>query len=374
MKVHVDAVEASKAIKAVGSVIGSRPVSNVLAGIQMTTLNEGPDSELILRATNGAVDITRVIPCGADERGSVLLDGKKLAAIFSTLPNGQVEIAAEEGKPAATIKTKGRAKFTLAITSGELPARPDVGEESLTATMNADDLKSALDTVKYAVATDQTRMILTGILLEVYGDKMNAVALDGYRLALSQKPCESNAESEGVKVAIPGESLAAVMAALDGSREATIVSDGKQLMVKGEYAYTTTGLLVGEYIDYRKIIPRDYKASIRFLGRDMLDALKRANALGKINLVKLGLQDAMAVVESNTASDAFYEEVPCQHSGDDMDTAYNVKYFMECLNATDADELQLDLISPVSAGVVRRTDGQRELHLMLPVRIMNGGE
>jgi DNA polymerase-3 subunit beta len=235
--------------------------------------------------------------------------------------------------------------------------------------MSADDLEAALSTVKYAIATDQTRIILTGVLLEVYADKMNAVALDGYRLALSQKPCVSDIMAEHESCVVPGESLPVIMAAIDGAREARIESDGKQLRVQTEYGQATTGLLVGDYLDYRKTIPRDYRASIRFFGRDMVNALKRANALGKVELVKLTLRDAMVVVESNTASDEFYEEVPCQHSGEDMRTAYNTKYFMECRNATDADELQLDLVDKTTAGVIRRTDGEKELHLLLPVRL-----
>lgn len=369
MKIHVDAVEAAKAIKAVTSVIGVHPVAQVMSAVQLRVLNEGPDGELILRATNGSVDIMRVIPCGAEETGEVLLDGKKLASIFSTLPSGQAEIVAREGQNAATIRSKGNAKFTLSVTGGEMPARPVVGEDGAAVVMNAEDLRNALETVKYAIATDQTRMILTGILLEIYKDKINAVALDGYRLALSQKPCE--ADGEETKLVIPGESLAAVLAALDGSMEARMETDGKQMLVRTDYTTVTTGLLVGDFVEYRKIIPRDYKCSIRFLARDMLDALKRANAVGKIPLVKLRMEDTQAIVESNTNDASFYEEVPCQHSGDDMNTAYNIKYLMELLGSTKTDELQLDLISPTSAGVIRRTDGEKELHLLLPVRVVN---
>lgn len=374
MKVQVDAVEAAKAIKQVGSVIGSHPVSMVLSSVQLTTLNEGPDSELILRATNGSVDITRVIPCRADEAGSALLDGKKLAAIFGTLPSGMVEINVPAGKPAATVKASNRVKFTLAITSGELPSRPVIGDNGFTATMNASDLKGMLNTVKYAIATDQTRIILTGVLLEVYADKMNAVALDGYRLALSQKPCVSDVVEEFEKCVIPGESLPVVAAALDGADEVNLESDGKQLRVWTEFGQATTGLLIGDYIDYRKTIPRDYKASIRFFGRDMMESLKRSIAIGKVSLVKMSLTDAMTIVESNMEGDSFYEEVPCQHSGESMSTAFNVKYFMEALNATGANELQLDLISPTTAGVIRRTDGEKELHLILPVRVKSSDD
>ena len=367
MKIYVDTGEALKAIRAVGSVIGAHPVSLTMSSIQFTVLNEGADSEVILRATNGSIDVVRVIRCGAEECGSVLLDGKKLAAIFAVLPSGVTEIAAEAGKSAATIKTKGKGKFTLAVTNGELPARPEIGDGGFAVTMSASDLKAALGTVKYAIATDQTRMILTGVLLEIYAGKMNVVALDGYRLALSQKPCELYGDE--TRVVVPGESLPAITAVLDGAGEVRLESDGKQLRVLTENGQTTTGLLVGDYLDYRKTIPRDYKGSIRFLSRDMMGAMKRSAAIGAVDLVKVGLTDAMAIVESNMEGNAFYEEVPCQHSGDDMSTAYNVKYFMEALNATDADELQLDIISPVSPGVIRRTDGEKELHLLLPVRV-----
>lgn len=373
MKVQVDSAEALKAIRDACSVIGPRPVSQTLSSIQITSMNEGHD-ELILRATNGSVDIVRLIPCETEETGTVLLDGKKMAAIFSTLPSGKTTILASEGKPSATVRASNMAKFTLAITNGELPARPVIGDDGFTATMSADDLEAALSTVKYAIATDQTRIILTGVLLEVYADKVNAVALDGYRLALSQKPCVSDVMAEHESCVVPGEALPVIMAALDGAKEATVESDGKQLRVQTEYGQATTGLLVGDYLDYRKTIPRDYKASIRFFGRDMMESLKRSIAIGKVSLVKMSLTDAMTIVESNMEGDSFYEEVPCQHSGESMSTAFNVKYFMEALNATGANELQLDLISPTTAGVIRRTDGEKELHLILPVRVKNSDD
>ena len=373
MKVTIERDRMSKAVNAVAKVISSRPVREIMGGIHLVA-NE---DVLELGATDGAVDIMERVSCRVDEPGEVVIEGKKLTEICRSMPVGEIVIHADDSKPNVIVRSKNGSKFTLAKMNGDFPDREALGESTgVTVTISGYALREALNTVKYAAAIDQTRPVLTGVLMEVKpDDKLQAVALDGFRLALCQKECEvSGVTGEVAKLILPISAVNAVINECQTDDDITITTDGKSAKFTMYGGEIVTTLLAGEYIDYRKIITRDWKCSSRFETSAAVEALKRASIVansGKNHLVRLTFRDGGMLMESNSHVDSFSEEVPCQHSGEEMRTAYNTRYFLETLTATNAEEVQLDLTSELAPGVVRMTNGQREVHVILPVRVAN---
>ena len=149
-------------------------------------------------------------------------------------------------------------------------------------------------------------------------------------------------------------------------------ADSKSVHVATESAELNSGLIAGDFMDYKKIIPREWKTSIRFDGSMFYGALKRAEiAASKNKLIKLSIRDGEIRMQSNDPTMSFDEVIPCQKSGDDVDTAYNIRYAMDVVNAIETDEVQLDMNAPTQPGVLKPVDGGKELHILLPVRVVN---
>ena len=373
MKVIVEQKLADRAIKSVSTVIASKPVQAIMGGIRFVA----DGGTLSVSATNGNVDVLCNVSCDVVEPGEVVLDGKKVASMFSTLPSGAVKINADIGKPNVTIQGVGGSKFTVAKIEGDFPEREPMNEDGVTAVEIAGgDLWTVLNTVKYAVATEESRPVLTGVLMEIRPEgAVQCVALDGFRMGVCRRDCRVNGElAEERAIILPITAVNAIVGNCEESQTVHLYTDGTAIRAVMDGMEITATLLAGTYADYKPIIPREWHCSARFMVDSMSDALKRALVIsnsGKNNLVKLTVHDGSVLIESNSPTDSFSEEVPCQHSGDDMRTAYNAKYMREVLTATRGEEMQLDLLDGLKAGVMKPVNAGRELHILLPVRVVN---
>ena len=364
MKVRMNSTLASKASKMVSGAISPRPVIAAGAGI---LLEASKDNQTVtMTATSGQYTVKRVVRCEVQEEGTALIDGKRLATILGNLPASDVVLTVQgEG---ATIKSGG-AKYNLALMAGEFPKREDAPGD-VKATINAGALRQMIETVKYAVSTNETRLVLTGIFMEIGRGSMTAVALDGFRMGVVREECDTEGE-QGVVVPAPAAVMMAEACKGNEDEGAEIVTDGKALTFKLQGAEVSTVLYSGDYIEYKKIIPHGGKTSVRFSRTDLLNAIKRADIVsGKKKLIRVMLTESGIEVMGNDAGDSFHEVVPCMKQGEDMETAYNLHYVLDALSATNADEMQLDLESGVKAGVMKPVDGRKELHVVLPVRIV----
>lgn len=372
MKIELQAKETSKALKMVTAAIDARPIVPIMAGIRIQT--DG-DSSVILTASNGQRQVTRRLAATVKEAGEATVDGKKLAQMFNSLPGSTIIMDAPDGKPSMTLKS-GSSKFTIALLTGDMPSRPGVNtEEAATAELYAADLLEGLSRVRYAVSTEATRMELTGVYTTISDGTMNFVALDGFRMGVSRKNC---AETSGERsVVVPAETVDQIIAMCNDAAPGEFVfveTDSKTIHVQTETADLNSGLIAGEYPDYKKIVPRDSATSIRFDADMLVNALKRADiAASKSKLIKLSVRDGEMQIRSNdpTNTATFDEIIPCQKMGDDVETAYNIRYALDVMNAISTEEVQLDLKTPVSPGLLKPVNGGKELHILLPVRVVN---
>lgn len=370
MKIELQAKETSKALKMVTAAIAAKPIVPVMAGIHIQTVDDG---QVLLTASNGQYGVQRKLAATVKEAGEATVDGKRLAQMFTSLPGSTITIDAPEGKGNVTIKS-GSAKFTTAELTGDMPTRPDVNKEEVaTAELNAAELLEGLTRVRYAVSTEMTRMELTGVLVQITGGAVTFVALDGFRMGVCRKMC---AETSGERdIIIPAESADQIIAMCQdaaANESVFMEADSKSVHVATESAELNSGLIAGDFMDYKKIIPREWKTSIRFDGSMFYGALKRAEiAASKNKLIKLSIRDGEIRMQSNDPTMSFDEVIPCQKSGDDVDTAYNIRYAMDVVNAIETDEVQLDMNAPTQPGVLKPVDGGKELHILLPVRVVN---
>lgn len=370
MKIEMNVSGTSKSVKMAANVIKPKPIAEEMGGIE---INAGADGVVMLKASNGDYELIRRVEANVKEPGKVLLDGKRLAAIFGSVSGETMVIETSEGKPNATLKCGG-SRFTVAILPGELPEKQEVDKaEAVTMEIGCVELLDGLSHVRYAMAKEGPRTGLMGVLAQIGNGNVTLVALDGFKMGLVRKACmETNGERD---VTIPAEAVnqIAAMCADAGENETVYVEvDEKAIRVTTENAELISSLIAEKFVDYRAVIPRDAATSARFDASMFIAAMKRASIAAPNNLFRLAVRDGEMEISSNdlTKTIAFSEAIPCQKMGGDIETAYNLTYMLETMNAVGTSEAQLDLTGALSPGVVKPVDGGKELHVLLPVRVV----
>ena len=353
------------ALGVVTRAIAARSTIQILEGVLLTTCPEG----LRLTCTDLALGIETYIDAEIAEEGSVVLPGKLLAEIVRKLPDGKMEIIINDQNVASIRCEKSRTTLS-GLVAEEYPALPDVGEAKAI-TLPEDMLKEMIQRTTFAIATDETRPILTGCLIESDGHELSLVALDGFRLALRKQSFEE--EIPELSAVVPGKVLNEIAKILDDTEDTvTLMWGATHLSADMGSTRIVARLLEGEFIRYRQILPSDWQTRVTVSKKEMEAALDRASLMareGKNNLVKMHIQEGTLLITSNAELGDVREEIQVQTEGRDLDIAFNVRYMSDTLRAIEDENIQIRFNSNVSPCVLLPTFGDKFLYLALPVRV-----
>lgn len=353
MKVKVNGSELGRVAKILSGIVNSK--DSAMSNIRIS----GDVNGLTFYATNGVIGAKMTIPMMGVEEETFCVDG----VMFNRIMQGagkEVEISTD-GKT-CSIKTAGRTRIPMV--NAELnEMEPAHGN---TFAVTADGFAFAADSVAHAVSGDDSRAILTGVLMDMGKDEVRFVALDGFRLAVEELtlPCP-----EGIRMVVPGACMKRICGSVLPGEEITVTTDGKRATFRTDSIEITCVLLTGEYVDYKRILPTSFQTSVR-VKTEELKAVIRAGQVAseKNNLVEMEIGEDTLTVRSRSESADFEASVPCVTQGDGLRTAYNEKYLLDSLNSISAEYVTMNFNRPTEP-VVMKTDGTNAIRLLLPVRI-----
>lgn len=337
----------------------------VLEGILIATKK----NELYLTATDLDLGIETKVNCEILVNGSVVLNSRLFGEIIRKLPDLDIEIEVD-----STYNTKiicGKSKFNLVGQSpDEFPELPVINENAMYK-IPQDLLKNMIRQVIFAAAQDETRPILTGVLYEVKDGVLSMVALDAYRLALRRSNINS---SNNINAVIPGKTLNEVGKILQASEdEVSITFTPNHILFSLGNTKIISRLLDGEFINYRQIIPEEYKLRVRVESKALLDSIERASLLakeGKTNLIKMDIKSDHILISSNSQLGNVNEEISIILEGSELQIAFNSKYFIDVLKVLDVEEVYLEFSSGVSPCLLKTIEDDGFTYLILPVRLI----
>lgn len=366
MKVVCDGADLSDAVLKVSKGTSNKTTNPILEGIKVVA----EEDFITLSATDLELSIEKTIRGMVQLEGEMVVPGKFFCEYIKKLNNEQIELNCDE-KNMLSIKYTDSVGKIQCLNSTEFPQIKQV-EDSTYFEIKQRDFKSLISKCIYAVATEDVRPILKGVKLEVSKDKVVAVALDGYRLAVVNKPIiGGNAEFSCI---VPSRSLNEISKLLEDSEDPLKVCVGRNfLMVNIDNTKITTRLLEGDFINYNQIIPSDFTTTIILNKEQLLDALDRASLLSRVdrnNLVRFDISDKVMVLSSKSDIGDIKENITISLSGKDLSIAFNARYFTEALRAINDEFLKLQFTSSVSPCIITSNDTTEFLYLILPVRIM----
>ena len=369
MKFSMNNQDLLEGLNIVTRALSPRPAKQILDGVLVVA----EDNRINLTCSDGSLSIEYTNVAQVEEEGQTVLPGRLFTELIRKMPGGETYISVQNNRSASIRCQKAKSNLSImnAVEYPEIMALKSFCPIKIP----QKKLKEMISRVSFAVATDESRQILTGCLLEVSRNEARLVALDGFRLAMQKvfQPFELPADRETVKAIIPGKVINELSRILpEDDAFCTLQFDqGRMQCVFGNIRLSSV-LLAGEYIDYRRIIPVDFKTRVKANRLTVSDAIDRASLMareGKSNLIKMSFRGQILRISSNAEMGDVEEEMEMELQGEDIDIAFNSKYIMDVIRNVEDEDLYMNFNSNVSPCVVTSPKDQEYLYLILPVRV-----
>ena len=347
--------------------INGKTTLELLKGILLSA----KDGQLKLTGYDLEIGIETYTQAEVIEEGEIVVNARLFGDIIRKLPDSFVEIETDAENNVYINCLNSRFKIK-GDSAKEYPRLPEVNEEDLY-NIPQDLLKNMIKQTVFATSQDQTKPILMGELLEIENGNINLVAIDGYRFAV--RSCQvDNLSHEDIKakIIIPGKTLIDVNSLLSSEEDVKVGFDEKNAIFIINDTKIITRLLEGDFIDYKKLLPREYNSKVKLKTKELLNSIERASLLSqseKNNLIKLSIRDNVMAITSNTDKGNVYEEVNLELTGEYLDIAFNSRYFLEGLKNIDSEEIFIEFTTNINPCIIRPADDVKYTYLLLHVRI-----
>lgn len=367
MRIVVNQQVLSKALTTVSKAV---PVRTTLPSLEGILVNATEDGTLLLTASDLDITIQKEIETEfTDGTGKFLVPARLLCEIVRKMPSGELTLEYEENRVKIIA---GFSKFEIVCLKPDFPDIRNV-EENEKIILDSEMFREMVKSTVFSASNDSTRGNLTGILTEVSEGNIRMVTVDGYRLALVNRPADVSCEAKFITPARIMQEISKIISDEEDGGTLTIIMDNSFTMFSIGSTKVIARLLEGPFIDYEKIIPPDMTIEM-LTDRDVMrDSIERASLLaldGRNNLVKFTIDDENITITSKAEIGSIREVVPIScKKGEDMEIGFNVKYLQDVVKVIDVDEIMLKMQTSVRPCIIVPTEGNSFLYLILPVRI-----
>ena len=365
MKLNATREALLQPLHAVIGVVERRQTMPVLANVLLSA-REG---RLFVTATDLEVELVASTEADVDQDGEITVPGRKIHDLCRALPSG--------AKVSLTLKgdrltmQSGRSRFTLAtIAASEFPTVDDIGgSESIT--LESANLQRLLEKSHFAMAQQDVRYYLNGLLLECGSDGLRAVATDGHRLALVDTETTDNAAGAR-QVIVPRKGIIELQRLLPEDGSVTIDFGSNHIRVQIADIRFTSKLIDGRFPDYERVIPKTAKNILTADKESLRHALQRAAILSneKYRGIRLDIRDSGVVIQAhNPEQEEAEEELEVEYSGDDVEIGFNVNYLLDALGAIEAAEVNIGLTDSNSSCLIKDPTRDDAQYVVMPMRL-----
>ncbi|AGF53847.1 DNA polymerase-3 subunit beta [Clostridium saccharoperbutylacetonicum] len=352
-------------ISIVQKAITGKSTMPILEGIYI----KAKGSTLTLIASDMDVSIQTLVDATVIEEGSIVIDAKIFGEIIRKLPNSSIKIEIIENQ-LLKITCEKSVFDVVYMNSNEFPELPQINEQ-LKISVNQNILKNMIKGTSFAIAQEETRPILQGILFEVQNKTLNLVALDGYRLAIKSEFLDNDMD---IDVVIPGKTLIEVSKILEDIDEIVdITFTNNHILFNLEKTKIISRLLEGKFINYNSLLPQEHKLFVNVNRQELQNAIERASLMakdGNTNLIRLDIQQDNLIITSNSQLGKVREEISIKLQGEGIQIAFNSKYLLDVLKNMEQNEVVMKMTSGISPCVIEEENNENAKYLVLPVRLM----
>jgi len=326
--------------------------------------------DLTLSATDLEIEMVANVDSDGNEDFQTTIPARKLLDICKALPDGSlINFNIEETKVSLT---SARSRFTLST----LPARdfPSLDEIEVQQSFEIPQslFKGLIEKTSFAMAQQDVRYYLNGILMEITASSIKLVATDGHRLALSELTLESGV-SDDRQIIIPRKAVMELSRLLEsGDRSAKCEMSQNHLRVETESLVFTTKLIDGKFPEYQRVIPVDGNKIMQVEREILKQSMSRIAILSneKYRGIRLSLSSGnLSIQANNPDQEEAEEELQVDYDETDMEIGFNVTYLIDVLNVLGSQKVQIKLKDSNSSAIISDIEDESSLYVVMPMRL-----
>src|SRR5215218_1388392 len=364
MKITCSKEELVSALSVVSRAVSVRSTVQVLSGI----LIQADGDRLQLSATDMEPSLRLSLGGQVEGSGSVVVPGRLLVELARLLPDSEVtlEHSAEEG---AVQVVSGPSVSRLHTYSAEdFPKLPDVKGAQTFSVERAAFLET-IAKVSRAASRDESRPVLTGILVRFEGGKLVMAATDSYRLSVKETELSGGQSSE-LEAIVPARALTELGRVAQDSPELQVGVQENHVVFGAGDVWLTTRRIDGQFPNYKQLIPETFEHEVRLPREEFLEVVRRASVMAQRNSpLRLSFAEGEVTVSAQTQEvGEAKESLPVPFTGQPLEIGFNPEFLRDGLESAEAEEVALQLISPLRPGLLRSQE-ENFAYLIMPIRL-----
>ncbi len=369
MKIICEKENIIKALNSVTKAVASKPTMPILEGILIQTNN----TEVKLTTYDLEMGIEYIIKSEVKEEGAIVVNATMFSEIIRKLPNTEITIYVNENN-LLVIECEGSLYKLATMNPSDFPELPQINiENSIQIEQNT--LREMIRRTIFAVSTEENRPIFTGCLFEIVNNKLNVVAVDGFRLAWKSKYLQTKVND--FNAVIPGRTLNEINKILVDSFETITIGVAKnQALFELENCKIVTRLLDGEFLNYSSVIPETWETRIRVNRQNLLNCFERVSLISSSSMekekkypVKVSIDIGKITISCTNQTGDAKEEMMVSTEGKNLEVGFNPKYFLDACRCIDDEEIFVDFGSNISPCIIRPIEESDYVYMILPIRL-----
>ena len=370
MKLICEKEKILKALNSVTKAVAVRTTMPILEGILIQT----NDNDIKLTCYDLELGIEYIIKdCNVQEQGATVVNAIMFSEIIRKLPDTEIKIEVNE-KNLLVIECEGSLYKLATMNPEEFPELPKINvENSLEIEQNS--LKEMIRKTIFAVSTEENRPIFTGCLFEIKNNRLNVVAVDGFRLAWKTKMLQQTVND--FAAVIPGRSLNEINKIILDSFDTIKIGVAKnQALFEMENCKIVTRLLDGEFLNYSSVIPTTWETRIRVDKNAIQDCFERVSLISSSSIekekkypVKVTIDIGKVTISCTNQTGDAKEEMYVTTEGQNLEAGFNPKYFLDALRAIDDQEIFINFGTSISPCIIKPVEEGDYTYMILPIRM-----
>ncbi|HXV56827.1 MAG TPA: DNA polymerase III subunit beta [Gaiellaceae bacterium] len=366
MKVVCGKDALAEKLQVVGRGVSTRTSVQILAGV----LLRAAGGRLHLSATDMEISLRDSLEAQVEEEGAVVVPGRLLVDIVRLLPAGEVtlEHRADEGVVRLAC---GSASYQLNTYGPEdFPRLPEIEPESAF-TVEREAFLDTIARVGRSASRDESRPVLTGILVRFEGDRLVMAATDSYRLSVKETALATGPGRE-LEAIVPARALQelARIGQSAGSETIEVGVQENQVVFGVDGVWLTARRIDGQFPNYRQLLPEQFEAEVQLPREELLDVVRRTGLLAqRKSPLRLRFEDGQLTVSAQTQDvGEARESLPAAYSAEPLEIGFNADFLRDGLESVTDETVRLKLISPLRPGLIH---GENDdfLYLIMPIRL-----
>jgi DNA polymerase-3 subunit beta len=362
LKVTCSRDELAAALGIAARGLSTRSAVQVLTGI----LLQPEDGKLTLAATDMELSLRVAVAGDVEGDGAVVVPGRLLADLVKLLPDDKVTLSYEPSDGVLEVASGSYSSKVNVFSAEDFPRLPGVDVQLHT--IEAPTLLGTIEKVARAASRDESRPVLTGILVQFEGNKLTMAATDSYRLSVKETELgETGPELDAI---IPARALQELTRLAAGADTVTLGVQENHVVFGAGDVLLTTRRIDGQFPNYKQLLPEAFEVEVSTPRIPLLEVIRRAGVMAQRNApLRLRFSEGELSVSAQTQDvGEARESLQIDYAGEPLEIGFNPEFLRDGLDAVSGDTVQLRLINPLRPGLLSSPD-ESFWYLIMPIRL-----